>query len=88
MKRAMRRKKLAMILDEGEEEEEDEDIMWEVRWNSSSTSLMILNCRLQDMVYSVLETIQVPVMAVDYSSIGGIEVKACSHLPKKHIDFP
>lgn len=35
--------------DEGEDEEEDEDIMWEVRWNPSSTSLMILNCRLQDI---------------------------------------
>jgi E3 ubiquitin-protein ligase HUWE1 len=35
--------------DEGEDDEEDEDIMWEVRWNPSSTSLMMLNCRLQDI---------------------------------------
>ena len=35
--------------DEGEDEEEGEDIMWEVRWNPSSTSLMMLNCRLQDI---------------------------------------
>ena len=35
--------------DEGEDEEEDEDIMWEVRWNPSSTFLMMLNCRLQDI---------------------------------------
>lgn len=43
------------------------------------------------MVYSVLETyssIPVHAMAVDYSSIGGIEVTACSHLLKKHADFP
>ena len=35
--------------DEGEDEEEDEDIMWEVRRNPSSTSLMMLNCMLQDI---------------------------------------
>ena len=35
--------------DDGEDEEEDEDIMWEVRWNFISTSLMMLNCRLQDI---------------------------------------
>jgi E3 ubiquitin-protein ligase HUWE1 len=34
--------------DEGEDEEE-EDIMWEVRWTPYSISLMMLNCRLQDI---------------------------------------